>query len=343
MNRSKIFSRISIDHGSAVPKYLQLAEQIIAGVRDRSFSPGMMMPSINEVSDETDVSRPTAQKAYKHLQKIKVLDSVPGKCYFITGQNPKSSLHIALFFNKLSAHKKIIYDAFVNEMGEEVSIDLFIYNNEFKTFKSLLDQKGRSYTHYVIIPHFLDNSSEAARLINKIPKQKLVLLDKKITGVSGDFGAVYEDFEEDIHSSLTKAAVLIRKYSTIKIVFPSNSYFPQEILSGFRLFCKQHGYKSAVITDLSGDTVRKGDLYITLIETDLVQLVETTVVRKFKIGRDVGIISYNETPIKKIIRNGIATISTDFQQMGKSAALLILNNSREQVKVPFSLIKRASL
>lgn len=343
MTSSKLFNKISIDPASAVPKYLQLAEQIIAGVRDRRFEPGMMMPSINEISHVTDLSRPTAQKTYKHLQKIKVLDSVPGKCYFITGQNPKSSLHIALYFNKLSAHKKIIYDAFVTEMGEEVSIDFFIYNNEFTTFKSLLDQKGRSYTHFVIIPHFLNNSAEAARLINRIPKQKLILLDKKITGVTGEFGAVYEDFQEDIYTSLTKAADLISKYKAIKIVFPANSYFPQEILSGFRLFCKEHGYSSEIITDLAVDIVRKGDLYITLIETDLVQLVETAVSRKFKIGRDLGIISYNETPIKKIIRNGITTISTDFQQMGKSAAMLILNNSKEQIKVPFALIKRASL
>ncbi|RYF95996.1 MAG: GntR family transcriptional regulator [Chitinophagaceae bacterium] len=135
MKRNNHFSRISIDHGSAIPKYLQLAEQIIAGVREQRFAPGMVMPSINEVSDNTDLSRPTAQKAYKHLQKIKVLDSVPGKCYFVTGEHPKSSLYIALYFNKLSAHKKIIYDAFVKEMGEEVQVDFFIYNNEFKTFK----------------------------------------------------------------------------------------------------------------------------------------------------------------------------------------------------------------
>ncbi len=29
----------------------------------------------------------------------------------------------------------------------------------------------------------------------------------------------------------------------------------------------------------------------------------------------LGVISYNETPLKKIILNGITTISTDFQMM----------------------------
>ena len=38
------------------------------------------------------------------------------------------------------------------------------------------------------------------------------------------------------------------------------------------------------------------------------------------IGKQVGIISYNETPLKKIILNGITTISTDFEAMGIEAA-----------------------
>lgn len=57
----------------------------------------------------------------------------------------------------------------------------------------------------------------------------------------------------------------------------------------------------------------------------------------------MGIIFYNEIPIKKIILNGITTISTDFNQMGKIAAELILSNSKERVEVPFKLTLRASL
>jgi len=61
------------------------------------------------------------------------------------------------------------------------------------------------------------------------------------------------------------------------------------------------------------------------------------------IGEQVGIISYNETPIKKVILNGITTISTNFRQMGISAAQLILSNSKEQIEIPYKLSLRASL
>ena len=62
-----------------------------------------------------------------------------------------------------------------------------------------------------------------------------------------------------------------------------------------------------------------------------------------KLGKHVGVISYNETPLKKIILNGITTISTDFEFMGKKAAELILENSREHFEVPFQVTIRSSL
>jgi DNA-binding transcriptional regulator YhcF (GntR family) len=343
MTTIDVLKRLSVNPGSAVPKYLQLADSIVSCVREGSFTKGMLMPSINELSDELEVSRPTAQKAYKHLQHIKVMDSVPGKCYFITGNTSKSPLQIAIFFNKLSAHKKIIYDAFIKELGKEVTVDLYIYNNDFVFFKNLIEQKSRDYTHYVIIPHFLNNRKEAGKIINRIPKHKLLLLDKKVDAVVGEYAAVYEHFEQDIYKALEEAHAAISKYKTIKIVFPDDSYFPDEILHGFGLFCKKHQFKHVIVTDLLKDVTKKGDLYITLIETDLVTLVERIVIQKIELGTEVGIISYNETPIKKIIRDGITTISTDFQKMGQLAANLILTNSRAQVQVPFSLIKRPSL
>ncbi|WP_315817822.1 hypothetical protein [Paraflavitalea speifideaquila] len=38
-----------------------------------------ILPSINELSFEFEISRDTAEKGYKHLKKIGVLGSVPGK------------------------------------------------------------------------------------------------------------------------------------------------------------------------------------------------------------------------------------------------------------------------
>jgi DNA-binding LacI/PurR family transcriptional regulator len=89
--------------------------------------------------------------------------------------------------------------------------------------------------------------------------------------------------------------------------------------------------------------VTPGEAYIVIEETDLVSLIKQCKVKGLKIGSEIGIISYNETPLKEILLDGITVISTDHNKMGETAANLILSNSTEKVKNPFVLIRRRSL
>jgi len=79
------------------------------------------------------------------------------------------------------------------------------------------------------------------------------------------------------------------------------------------------------------------------MENDLVILIERILTTRLQVGKDVGVISYNETPLKKIILNGITTISTDFEMMGQKAAQMVLESATEHVEIPFALTLRASL
>ncbi len=60
-----------------------------------------------------------------------------------------------------------------------------------------------------------------------------------------------------------------------------------------------------------------------MIEDDLVVLLGKIQESQLKVGVNIGIISYNETPWKKFILNGVTTISTDFKKMGKIAAQMV--------------------
>jgi DNA-binding LacI/PurR family transcriptional regulator len=79
------------------------------------------------------------------------------------------------------------------------------------------------------------------------------------------------------------------------------------------------------------------------MEDDLLVLLEKIKSTSLKVGKNIGIISYNETPWKSFLLDGITTISTDFKKMGEMAAHMILMNDRKQLEVPFSLILRNSL
>jgi len=79
------------------------------------------------------------------------------------------------------------------------------------------------------------------------------------------------------------------------------------------------------------------------MEDDLVELIEKIISLNLKVGKDIGVISYNETPIKKIILDGITTISTDFKLLGEKTAELVLSNSAEHIAIPFLVTQRNSL
>ncbi|MES1226804.1 MAG: GntR family transcriptional regulator [Bacteroidota bacterium] len=343
MKKDSIFQHLFIDYYSATPKYLQLANSIVNAIAAGKISKDEILPSINELSFEFEISRDTAEKGYKHLKKIGVLGSVPGKGYFVKTTELHQQPKIFLLFNKLSPHKKIIYDAFVEAMGETASIDFYIYNNDFSIFKKLLVNKKDDYTHYVIIPHFMDGGENAHEIINTIPTEKLILLDILVPGVTGNYGAIYENFEKDIYDALEQALEQLSKYHTLKIIFPEYTYHPHEILKGFYKFCHQYAFNNKVVHDISTEPIKEGEVYINLMENDLVILIEKILATSLKVGKDVGVISYNETPMKKIILNGITTISTDFQMMGEKAARLIMDNSKEHIELPFHLTLRSSL
>ena len=161
--------------------------------------------------------------------------------------------------------------------------------------------------------------------------------------MTGTFGAVYENFEKDIFSSLEQALPHMAKYHTLKLIFPENSYYPEEIIHGFISFCKEYTFTYKIVYDISEEAINSGEVFINLMDNDLVVLIERLVESAFEVGKDVGVISYNETPLKKIILNGITTISTDFEAIGREAARIILENQQRHVHVPFKLTLRPSL
>ena len=220
------------------------------GIEDQKIEKDDILPSINDLSIALEASRNTIERAYKELKKYNAIKSIAGKGYFISNTQFNQPVKILLLFNKLSSHKKIIYDAFAETLGSNAAIDFYIYNNNFNFFKKLLANKTDQYSKLVIIPHFIENTENAFAVINELPKDKLILMDKLIEGVTGNFGAVYENFEQDIYYALEQLLEKLSKYHSLKIIFPENSYYSKEILTGFINFCGQYAFDYDIIHDL---------------------------------------------------------------------------------------------
>jgi DNA-binding transcriptional regulator YhcF (GntR family) len=343
MKKATLLDLINVDPYSSTSKYLQIVNAVLKEIEKGTIKAGDNMPSINELSIELDIARDTVERGYKQLRQLGVINAVPRRGYFIENTTFRRPLSVFLLFNKLSTPKKMVYDALVNELGDKAGIDFYIYNNDFHLFKRLLSGNKDHYTHYVIIPHFIEGGENAYEIVNTIPKDKLLLVDKLLPRITGEYGAIYTDYEDDIYQALTDALERLVRYHTIKLIFPDHSYYPKEILKGFTHFCQDNAFQYKIISSLQHESVQEGEVYINMIEEDLVTLIEKIQPTSLQIGEQIGIISYNETPFKRIVLNGITTISSDFHEMGVMTAHAILSGSMEKQKVPFRLTLRPSL
>lgn len=333
-----------IDSDRKTPKYLQIIDSINNSIKNGKLKKGDRLLSINELSNEFFLSRDTVQKAYDLLEKKGVILPVRGKGFYINRTDINTAYRILLLFNKISNYKKQIYNSFVQTMGSHSVIDLKIHYSNVRIFSNLLENHLHEYDYYVIMPHFYENTEEAYAIIRKIPTEKLLLLDKDISNLNTHYAAVYQDFKNDIGDALQTGLPLLKKYEKLVLVYPKLISYPYEIVVGFHSICMSLNLKYTIIPEVNPDTVvNPKEVYIIIEETDLVNLIKICRSKKWVVGKDIGIISYNETPLKEILLEGITVLSTDHAKMGETAARLILENKKEKIKNPFRLVIRKSL
>jgi len=342
---------IDINTESRIPKYKQVMDSVINSIHKGTLGMGEKIPSINEVSEEYLLSRDTVEKAYGLLKEQNIIVSVKGKGYYISKTDLSVKIKVLFLINKLSTYKMRIFNSFVNSLGANVHVDLDIYHCEPLVFSTILANKKHLYDHYVIMPHFKNENlqhmgctDEILKAIHSIPKGKLIIMDRNLKSLSKEAGRIYQDFTEDIYNALTAGLEKLEKYKKIILVYPSKGVYPypQGIVTGFKRFCIQHDIDYEILDEIYDSMeLQLGDLYITIEESDLVNLVKQSRDRHFKLGEDIGIISYNDTPLKELL--GITVISTNFKHMGEEAAKMILNNKPQEIKNDFNFIDRFSV
>lgn len=346
-----ILKLLKIDENSRVPKYQQIVDSIIHNISIANLKIEQKLPSINEFSEEFYLSRDTVEKAYNILKKRNIIASIRGKGYYIIKTKLISKTSVLFLVNKLSSYKMKIYNSFLACLGPRAHVELDIYHCDESLFLNLLEKHKSTYDYYVIMPHFVNeklqhtsSTTAVSKAISAIPIEKLLIMDniKFLDNIKAK--AVYQDFENDIYTALKEGFYKIEKYSKIILVYPEKAVYPypKRILNGFRKFCVEFLIDFEILNEVYEDMIlKKGDLFITIEESDLVNLIKQIREDELVLGKDIGIISYNDTPLKDLL--GITVISTDFKAMGEMAAKMIINREETQVKAPFVFIDRESI
>lgn len=326
------------------PKYQQIINSVTKAIKLGNLKKGDRLCSINELSNECSLARDTVQRAYDELEKEKIIEAVKGKGFYISRTDITVRYKVLLVFNRLSDYKQMIYDSFVKTMGKKGSVELRVHHASIRVLQDIVENNLGQYDYYVIMPHFYENSREACRIISKIPAEKLVILDKNIVFPHMPCKAVYQDFENDIYDALKSGLPALCKYEKLLYVHPSSNPHPREIIIGFKKFCMGYQFGFEVLHEFpAAHQVKKGEAYIVIEESDLAYLIRSCAAKKLKVGREVGILSYNDSSIKQMLLGGISVITTDHEKMGETAARLILDERNEKIRIPFKLNLRNSL
>lgn len=331
-----------INHRGRNPIYKQITENFIKDIERGILKKDSQLPSINQYSEKNGVGRDTIEKAYKELRRQGYITSVPAKGYFVNG-GIENKLNVLLIFNKLGSYKEIVYESLILALGNQAKVDLQIHHYNIFLLSEILDNSLGKYQYYVIMPHFSHATEEGKilEIIKKIPERELVLLDKNLPEVGSNHMSVYQDFENDIYQALCTANDLLNKYQKISIIFPGRSNHPVEIIEGTRKYCTENSKTLAISESVNDEQPCVGTVYLVITESDLARLLKKVRRTKYTIGKDIGIVSFNETDFNELL--DITVITTDFEKMGQTTAELILNREYKQVANPFSVIRRGSL
>ena len=329
---------ISINPQSNQPKYKQIVLSVEIAIAEKRLQRNDKLPSVNKVSLEFSISRDTVLLAYEELKKRGIIYAILGKGYYVKSVEFSFEQRIFLLFDELNAFKEDIYNSFLEVMDNKAQIDIFFHHFNIDMFKKLINESNGNYSKYIIMP---TNLVDAAKVIKTLPKQDVYILDQTNNDLN-DYPSVHQNFIEDMQNGLMKGKSLLEKYRKLILIFPGNKE-PVGMVDGFRLFCTQNAFDYQVITSFEEQIIHKGDVFIIPTDRHLVDVIEQSKKQNLQIGKDFGIISYNDTPLKKVVENGITTISTDFKIMGKTLAEMLLHSKKEQIKNPSDLIIRHSL
>jgi hypothetical protein len=136
---------------------------------------------------------------------------------------------------------------------------------------------------------------------------------------------------------------IFKKYKSLNLVLTEEEYFDSELITGFREFCELNAFDFQVLDGLQDEVVEEGHVYLTMDDADLVAAIKSAQSQKFELGKQIGLISLNDSCYKEILAGGISIISTQPNQMGQLASQIIKEGKRQNNSMPMEMILRKSL
>jgi DNA-binding transcriptional regulator YhcF (GntR family) len=328
---------IQIDPSQATPVYKQIVQSICRGIENGALEKGAVLPSVNQIAEVFSLARGSVFTAYNDLRASGLIDSIPGKGYFVTSTETKQGKRIFLLLSTFTPYKDVLYNALQRHLPAGYTLHVYFHQHNMKLFESLLREQAGHYNTFIIMP---EPDARTPALLSRLDARRTFLLQAGYKEFRKEYAGVFQNFEKDLYSILIAHQHLASKYK--RLVFVAADGTQKDLAAGFNKYVKKTGTNACIKSSLDAADIKKGDGFIITDDTGLVHFITEVKERKWQLGKDVGVISYKETPLKAAIGNGITTITTDYEAMGKTMAEMVLSGRREAVENPFIWIDRKS-
>ncbi|MDI9870063.1 substrate-binding domain-containing protein [Flectobacillus roseus] len=264
----------------------------------------------------------------------------------LDNQTGVASMKVLLVFNKLSDFKDKIYQSFLEKLGEKAHVDVYVHQVtplSTQHFDQVIRERITEYDHVAVLLHSSYLHEDVLKTLNSIPKEKLLILDKRNEFIRGEYACVYHDFEEGIQRIFSEIKDSLSKYQTINLVVNESNTIAKSLEEGIQKFAKQYSFDFHVINEIKEEVVKPNQVFLILSEQGLADILKLCSKRQLSLGENIGIISYNETPLKEVLCGGISVVTINYEELGRHAANLILQRKKEHIKTPIRFIQRNSL
>ena len=326
---------MKITFGQQTTKVKQLADKISFDISMGVYKSGDSLPSINQLSQAYEVSRDTVFKAFLDLKERGIIDSTPGKGYYVVGRLK----NVLLLLDEYSPFKYALYNSFVKRLSIRYKVDLLFHQYNERLFNTIIRESLGRYNKYIVMN--FDNEKFSTAL-NKINPSRLLLLDfGKFE--KDKYSYICQDFDDSFYLALFTLKERMQKYLQIVFLFSKGLKHPQSSKEYFTRFCEKEGFLHEIQEDIENLTVRKGTVYIAIKQQDVVKVVKQGRLAGLKCGKDFGLLAYNDIPSYEVIDEGITSLSIDWEMVGNEAANFVLNNVPIQKYMPTEVRLRKSL
>lgn len=289
---------------------------------------------------ELSVSRMTVLKALSELKDRGIIESRNRVGYFVKSENIKQQLKVLLFLTAFNQYHEILYNTFMEKVRDRnVAVDLFFHHGNPDVLRTVLKEHMGKYGLYIITPI---QDRRVLGMLDKIPGDKLLQIVRPVCSKK-EISFLSQDFYEEVVLALGGISERIKSYKEFILVYPEGSFHSPDIKKAFNRFCEENKISHSIEEKLVITSIRKNTAYFVIEDSHLIGLIKTTEKLGLRLGKDLGILSYNDTPMKEIIRQGITVISTDFELMGRKAAEFALNRSPVQEVIETKIILRKSI